>query len=400
MVRLGVLAATLAGGIALTAAAAEAADSFTVLYNFPNVALSNPEADLLPFGAKLYGTTASDGASSYGTVFWYDPATAAHKTAYVFKGGAADGATPLGDLINVGGTLYGTTSLGGSIYLNHGAGTVFALNPKTGAEKIVYAFQAGNDGDSPRAGVTAVGGIVYGTTWQGGNGTCGYGCGTIFSVNPATGAETILHAFQGGSDGNNPEASLLKVGSVLYGTTLYGGDAAVRKGVGGGTIFSLDTSTGAYKTIYAFPAGSSGQSPTGKLIAIGGKLYGEAFGYKNATRGKLFSLDPATGTETILYNFPPGSDAVKPVGGLTIIGNTLYGVTSAGSIGAYGTLFSFNLDTSVEAVVHNFAGGSGGQSPGASPTAVNGVLYGPTPFGGVTPKDCSIGCGTLYSLTP
>ncbi|MGB6519792.1 MAG: hypothetical protein WBE79_14945 [Candidatus Cybelea sp.] len=52
-----------------------------------------------------------------------------------FKGGTTDGTNPIGDLINVNGTLYGTTAGGGSAYCNFsysgylGCGTVFSLKP-------------------------------------------------------------------------------------------------------------------------------------------------------------------------------------------------------------------------------------------------------------------------------
>jgi uncharacterized repeat protein (TIGR03803 family) len=42
-----------------------------------------------------------------------------------FHGGPTDGALPRGGLINVNGTLYGTTVIGGA----GGYGTVFSLSP-------------------------------------------------------------------------------------------------------------------------------------------------------------------------------------------------------------------------------------------------------------------------------
>ncbi len=53
---------------------------------------------------------------------------------YRFKGGTTDGDNPHAGLINVNGTLYGTTTGGGSDYcpysgLDQGRGAVFALKP-------------------------------------------------------------------------------------------------------------------------------------------------------------------------------------------------------------------------------------------------------------------------------
>jgi hypothetical protein len=55
--------------------------------------------------------------------------TGTEKVLYSFGGG--DGAYPLAGLINVNGTLYGTTYTGGSFSCFHhlGCGTVFALTP-------------------------------------------------------------------------------------------------------------------------------------------------------------------------------------------------------------------------------------------------------------------------------
>jgi uncharacterized repeat protein (TIGR03803 family) len=87
----------------------------------------------------------------------------------------------VGDLLNVGGTLFGVTYSGGSTTAcsGYGCGTVFSVTPK-GAETVVYAFQGGNDGLNPNAGLTNVNGAIYGTTASGGT---NYN-GTVFSVAP------------------------------------------------------------------------------------------------------------------------------------------------------------------------------------------------------------------------
>lgn len=79
-------------------------------------------------------------------------------------------------------------------------------------ESVLYSFQNnGADGLEPYAGVIAVKAILYGTTGVGGSGTCTrippYGCGTVFALDPVTGAETILYSFQNnGEDGTAPNS--------------------------------------------------------------------------------------------------------------------------------------------------------------------------------------------------
>jgi hypothetical protein len=60
----------------------------------------------------------------------------------------------------------------------------------------------------------------------------------VFTVNPDTGAETVLYAFAGGSDGADPEGALTAVNGTLYGTTLSGAGTGCDGG-GCGTVFAL-----------------------------------------------------------------------------------------------------------------------------------------------------------------
>lgn len=121
--------------------------------------------------------------------------------------------------------LYGTTAAGGA----YDHGTVFQVNPSTGAETVIYSFTGGSDGDAPMAALTAIGGVLYGATSLGGS----YGYGAVFQLNASTGAETVLHSFQGGADGGKPLTALLNVNGTLYGTT--DGDDLTHFG----TIFSV-----------------------------------------------------------------------------------------------------------------------------------------------------------------
>jgi uncharacterized repeat protein (TIGR03803 family) len=90
--------------------------------------------------------------------------------------------------------------------------------------QVLYAFKGGRDGSEPQTRLVYAAGRLYGTTLGGGSTTCGSdGCGTVFSVNLTTGAEAVAHAFRGGSDGSEPQAGLVYVRGLLYGTTFQGG---------------------------------------------------------------------------------------------------------------------------------------------------------------------------------
>lgn len=79
-------------------------------------------------------------------------------------------------LLAVGGTLYGTTSAGGA---NGKGGTVFSISP-SGSESILHSFGQGTDGADPLAGLINVKGTLYGTTSSGGTS----GDGTVFAITP------------------------------------------------------------------------------------------------------------------------------------------------------------------------------------------------------------------------
>ena len=72
---------------------------------------------------------------------------------------------------------------------------------------------------------------------------CGYGCGTVYRLDPATGVITTLANFSGGSDGALPGGALLLYGGFLYGTTKNGGFSPAPGYSGYGTIFKLNPKT-------------------------------------------------------------------------------------------------------------------------------------------------------------
>jgi len=178
----------------------------------------------------LYGTTSSGGGTvsctgGCGTVFKIT--TAGIETVLHSFGHDSDGVFPYAGLINVKGSLYGTTAIGGA----SGPGTVFKITT-AGVETVLYSFKVGSDGANPYAGLIDVAGTLYGTTVHGGTGSCTAGCGTVFKIT-TKGMETVLHSFKDGRDGANPYAGLIDVAGTLYGNTSVGGAS------GNGTVFKV-----------------------------------------------------------------------------------------------------------------------------------------------------------------
>ena len=362
------------------------AGSHTVVYSFGTGGDgSGPSAGVTLVGAAKYGTTASGGASSAGAIFQISK-SGAEKLVYSFKNGPNDGATPKAGVVDVGGTLFGTTQYGGSTACTGGCGTVYGVST-AGVETMLYKFQGGSDGANPTAGLLNIKGTLYGTTYYGG-GTNNYG--TVFTIAP-DGTEKVLYAFKGGSDGANPMGGLINVGGKLYGTTYTGGGYY-------GTVFSL-TTAGVKKTLYSFKNSNDGAYPESSLVSVGRKLYGMSL-YGTNHVGTVYSMS-LSGSFKTLYSFKGGTDGSDPEGSLTNVNGTLYGVTySGGSTSACsgygcGTVFSVTPKTMAETVVYAFQGGSDGLNPEAALTIdTNGVIYGTTASGGTYYN------GTVFSVAP
>jgi uncharacterized repeat protein (TIGR03803 family) len=371
---------------------------------------AEPYAGLINVNGTLYGTTYVGGAYNLGTV--YKITTSGKETvlysfcSHYIKHKCADGSGPEAGLTTVNGTLYGTTTYGGPAYCSGGCGTVFKITT-SGKETVLHSFGVGSgDGSGPLAGLINVNGTLYGTT-TGGGAYCssgGYNCGTVFAIT-TSGAETVLHSFKGGSgDGANPSDGLLDVNGTLYGTTQDGG--AYCGSYGCGTVFSVTTS-GKEKVLHNFGGSGDGEYPTAGLINVNGTLYGTTDGGD----GTVFSIT-RSGKETVLYSFKGGSgDGANPYDGLLDVNGTLYGTTLNGGSrsckvsSSYGCGTVFSISTSgTETVLYSFKGTHGdGRYPFAGLINVNGTLYGTTRNGGL--NSCYgasgfPGCGTVFSLSP
>jgi uncharacterized repeat protein (TIGR03803 family) len=308
-------------------------------------------------------------------------------TLYSFKG-LADGGYP-NALMYQAGTLYGTTVEFGKV----GEGTVFALDPVTGAERVIYSFRAGADGAFPSAAVTFNQGMLYGTTFFGaGYGCFGLGCGMVFAVDGATGRERHLLSFAAGARGASPESTLVYFDGKLYGTASAGGSGCL---VGCGVVFRIDPATRAVRILHEFSGGAGGSAPVGGLVRVDGRLYGTAAAGGGANRGTVFEINPESGKLKTLYSFAGGSDGAEPKAALTYLGGALYGTTTMGGAAGLGTVFGVNVTTGAETVLYSFGVQTGeGATPSSGVIYVDGALYGETGAGG------AYGGGTLFSVDP
>ena len=194
--------------------------SYQVLYRFGShgnprydIGGANPEG-LIYVGGQLYGTTAGGGYHDFGTV--YSMSTASMKTVlHRFGSGsyANDGVDPVRELIEVKSLLYGATYIGGKC----GSGSIYSITT-TGTESIVPALRSGREFNRV-AGLVNLNGTLYGTT-QYGRSTSD---GTLQRYHRRDVIKTLHNFTNSPNDGAEPAAPLLDVKGTLYGTTVYGG---------------------------------------------------------------------------------------------------------------------------------------------------------------------------------
>jgi uncharacterized repeat protein (TIGR03803 family) len=398
-----------------------ATPSFETLYNFTGE--PDPSAPLaIGAGGVLYGTTAYGGSYLGGTVFSLTPPSSpggawTQAVLYEFTGGS-DGFDPdPGLVVGPGGVLYGMASAGGSFDW----GDVFSLAPPVSpggawVETVLYSFTGGSDGGRPNPGpLLASNGALYGTTYFGGANNSG----VAFQVMPPSSpgspwTEKVLHSFGGPGDGSQPTAGLTHIGGALYGTTYYGG------AYGYGTVYLLAPPVlagGAWTedVLYSFTGASDGSWPNaGLTAATNGVLYGTTSGTTSSgggeSGGTVYSLTPpiaagAPWTLAVLHSYYVAESPYPTSVVLIPSSGVLYGATFHG--GLAGTIdCSFGCGTIYQlrppatsggawtyTVVFYFTGANGSFPDGGLGLGGGGVLYGVTELGG------SFGGGTVFALT-
>jgi uncharacterized repeat protein (TIGR03803 family) len=378
------IASIFAAAMIIHAAGAEAATE-KVLYSFKgDPDGSEPFAGLINVNGTLYGTT-FDGGNAFGTVYSFNPSTHAEKVIYAFSDNP-DALLPTSKLIELGGRLYGTTNIGGT----DDDGAVFAIDLSNGTRTIVYSFKGGStDGFTPYPGLIDVKGTLYGTTEYGGK----YGAGTVYAIDAATRTEKVLYSFKGQpNDGSIPYGGVAYLKGMLYGTTEDGGANTVW-----GTTWSLNPTSGVEKVLHSFDYnGSDGYEPYTAMTVVGSRLYGTTSLGGPTGGGIIYSINPKNGDQTVVFGFD-GTDGYNSDGEILDVKGTFYGTTIGGGATGFGNVYSFNPKTHAESSLHSFSNnGSDGWGPRGNLVDVNGVLYGTTEGGGSGSCDC----GTIFSVTP
>ena len=280
----------------------------------------DPRAVMVLSGGMFYGTTRYGGTNGSGVVFRMN----------------ADG-TGFTNLSSYpGGSLAALTVSGTNLYgVDNG---IFKLSTNGSGRSILYTF-TGAEGNTPLAGLTLSGNVLYGTTYYGGSGN-----GNIFQVNTDGTHFTNIYTFTGGSDGANPGAVLVLNNGFCMARRITAAPTARER-----CSRSIPTAA-ALPCSIALRATTAMASGPGDLLLSGGTLYGTAFWGGSSNAGSLFKLDTSGNNFTVLYNFTGGSDGANPNTTLVLLGNTLYGTTESGGLSGHGTVFSLALSSVVSPI--------------------------------------------------
>ncbi len=291
---------------------------------------------------NLYGVTLSGGAYGAGTVFELTRSGKAWMEVVLHAFGAVDdGADPYNLIIDGSGKIYGTTVAGGGAQelCSEGCGTVFALTRNSKgrwSEQVIHRFKPSQgDGSGPYGMlIRDASGNIYGTTSQGGTGSCNGGCGTVFEMRRGKGSAWnagVLYSFLGSDDGSWLYGGLvMDAKGTMYGTTGEGGPN------NSGTVFQMALSGGKWvkTTLYSFGGYPDGETPTDSSLVLGksGNLYGTtqnggSYACGCCGCGTVFELSGSNGewTESILHDFTGKKDEAYPFGPILDGAGDLYG---------------------------------------------------------------------------
>ena len=263
-----------------------------VLYRFTGgTDGAEPSDDLARDSAgAIYGTASSGGVlhscggPGCGVVWKLTPSGSGWTEAALYQFHNTDGAVPTGGVIlDHSGSLYGVTFLGGT----NNFGTVFQLTPSGSGctQKVLYNFNNGTDGKYPNTGlVLDTSGSLYGTTSMGGTGLGG----TVFELTPSGSDWTFstLDSLSGG-DGPSHGSLTLDAGGNLYGTTAQDGSQRW------GSAFKLTPSHDGwtYTSLYDFTGGDDGLQPESNLtFDMKGDLFGTTLGGGTNGYGVVFEI--------------------------------------------------------------------------------------------------------------
>lgn len=363
-----------------------------------------PVGALVNNGGTFYGCTQTgpDGAG-YGSFFKMSSAGTV-TTLNTFSGGATSPYQPnSGPVLHGTNTYFGTSIYGGT----SNAGTIWkaVVSGSTATVTVVHSFTGGaTDGTYGYAGlIVGSDGLLYGTTYSGGV----HNQGIVYSFDTTTNTFTLLHSFDSTVDCYDPYMGVCEgpdgmlYGSSQYCTGFYGG------------VYRLNKDGSGYAFVHGFAgADTAGYYPFSDLVkGNDGKLYGTCYAGTVNGAGSVFRVNTAgAGSVETVWSFDgytgasPGIPyATDPQVRMTNgTGNIMFGYTRTGGLHGYGTIFK--VDTSTNAVTLLASLGQTDANQTLNPLLLSGTtMYATSYYGGAGamsgPSGSPTGWGSSVSCT-
>jgi uncharacterized repeat protein (TIGR03803 family) len=274
-----------------------------VVHAFTGADGRHPRVLSLGVDGALYGSCEGGGPQDAGTLFRYWPATGVFEHLYSMAPSNGRDGREIGPVLAASdGHVYGLTHrrADGS---GNAAGILFRLRTGAGAAgsfEVLRSLDRVGDGWPQDTQLTqGVDGRIYGYATSGGP----TATGTLFRFDPAGSdpaslAFTVLYTFPYASTWR-PSVPTAAADGLLYGTTSQGGPT------NRGTVYRLDPRSGAVTILAAMP-GVWATATTNSPLVPGpdGFLYGTT-NVLSPTENSIVRVDPATGIPTIAVSSEP-----------------------------------------------------------------------------------------------
>ncbi len=178
----------------------------------------------------------------------HGPSASGYAKLYEFGAAKNDGAKPSVIAAGPDGTIYGATTAGGEFQ----KGVIFSVKPDGSNYKILRPIEGGQgDGAYPNSMFVGSDGAIYGSMQVEGAGSHG----VVYRAAADGSAYSILHAFTGNKDGDNPVIYCADKDGIIYGisgrnrTSLY--------------LFRMKSDGSEFSVIYTAPDPNSGKPDEG-----------------------------------------------------------------------------------------------------------------------------------------
>ncbi|MEQ1748056.1 MAG: choice-of-anchor tandem repeat GloVer-containing protein, partial [Prosthecobacter sp.] len=346
----------------------------------------------------LWGTASVGGTNNLGTLFRYDPSTGQQQVITNFTGqtGTALGSKPNGKVhVDTSGVVWGTTEEGGT----SNVGTIFKYDPATSTFSTVQSFSTGG-GNRPKGALAGMSdGFIWGTASSGPSSSSG----SVFKINPATSAVTVVHGFPSSI---SAEGYQLVCGLAEDSNGFVWGTAQAGGANGQGVIFKIEKNTGIF-TVAASLTSGGGQAAGSLVVDASGNVWG-------SDSLRIFKFLPVTSALTYVFTAEaiayPNKGVYRGTLSKTATGNIRFlGTETTQDYTTYlsprAVIYEINASTNVVTKIRSLMeAGTGGSSPAELPAAgplyehTDGNLYGASSANGFTQDLSPAGGGMIYRV--